>query len=308
MLRDVSTRGIVSNKTAFAYLDDIADDYRKKHPFGSLEFSSALKAGCGKSGGFHPEDLVVGIGGLSKESRLPVDEQRFVRALVAEYHEIHHARQYCEIQHEDTTKGRDLSVVWMATRNNPFYAGLNYLKDPREIDAEREGMLNAYVFCAAHFGEEKSDDLLCQYVNKRIRENVSFIYPANGRYYRDVADIFHDIDAAYDRSIFVHRKYDVRKGLTANDQIAEFLDQQPRYKDTFLNEPDGHKQDRMAAAVALDYGGASYEERMLPGLQGVTISSAFTCDESHANRAAQADEKFGYIAGASDSECDEYEP
>ena len=305
-------RIVLSRTEARNCLEAIADGYRLSHPDGLLLFDPDMLAGKGDSDGEKPERLIIGTKGVYTGSSSLVDERTFMRALVAIYHEIRHADQAVIIERQNDALGREIGLSRIAKLYNPHYTDQNYYINPREVDAEREGMFGAYGFCIDNFGEDKANQMLCDYVNDRIsivpKLDVSFIHPERGCRYHDAMDIFRDMDKAYDRSIHACRKYDVQEGLKVNDQIARFLTEQPQYRGLFLSESDGQRQDRMSAAVALDYGGASYEERMLPGLQGITISSAFTCDEGHANRAVQADEKFGYIAGVSDSECDEYEP
>lgn len=306
MLRDAS--GILSNQDAYFYLSKISDEYVERHPNGSVTFDRKMVAGRGASSGCNPEDLIVGIRGIRNTSTLPVNEKKFMRSLVSINHEIQHSEQYCTIQNQDSSYGREIGLARCAMATNKYLATENYYYDPCEVDAERTGMRWAFVFCKNHFGDDKANQMMCKYVNDRIDHKVSFIHPEHGRHYHDAVDIFYDIDVAYERSIHTHREYDVQKGLKENDQLARFLTEQPQYKDVFLNEPDGYRQDKMSAAVALDYDGASYEERNLPGLQDITISSAFSRDESHENKVTQAEEKFGHITDVSDVKYDEYEP
>ncbi len=270
MIRLLQSNEILSNKDAYNMLLNITEkmSFNRAHVYLSKDDS----IGSGFSDGVCPDDIVIGVNGISNNV-FPVNERKFISALVAIYHEIRHVEQYYNLRHQDTDFGKQLAISHKAFVANPSYAEDNYPYNPCEIDAERFGVTKAYEFCVSNFGEQKANDLLCKYVNFSVKHNISFVYPYNKVKYTDIIDILDDFDEAYDRSIHHTRSYDINKGLIKHDITALFLMQNLSYKHYFKSEQDGQLQDKQMAVVAMYWAG--YSDDRIPVLENLSFSSVF---------------------------------
>ena len=237
-----------------------------------IVFSERMLAGKGHSDAQNPGQIIVGIKGINDDN-FPVNDVKYVSTVAAVFHELRHAEQYYIIRYQDDYFGQFIAVSQKACVLNKLYADVNYFINPCEIDAERTAIMKTYQFCSKHFGGDIASKLICKYVNNRVKNDISFIYPDNMNKYNSVVDILCDFDDVYEYSLHSHRTYYIQDGLLENDSLAKFLTVYPQYKRRFLRETDGFKQDMQSAAVAILYDGESADG--IPVLEHLTLFSVF---------------------------------
>ena len=108
MIRLLRDNEVLSNKDAYNMLLNITE----KTVFGGthIYLSKDDSIGSGFSDGMCPNDIIVGVNGISNNV-FPVNERKFISALVAIYHEIRHVEQYYDLRHQDTDFGKQLAQI-----------------------------------------------------------------------------------------------------------------------------------------------------------------------------------------------------
>ena len=238
-----------------------------------------LDCGEGRSNGFDPGKIIVGIHGIGHDAVTPVSTVKFMYALAAIAHETRHADQFYKLRHGSDRFSRIIAVSDKAFRCNPDYADLNYWDSPCEVDAERYAVHQVFAFCVDQFGADQAERMVCKYVNSRVRRGkcISWIGRAEKRsqrqLYHSIDTIFSDFDDAFDASVHKHRRYDLNYELSG-DELARYFRIVPRHYEIFCNESDGEKQDMMAAAVVM-YQEHEDESKGIPGLRDISLVGMF---------------------------------
>ena len=252
---DINSNEFVTKSNAFRYFNKMRADCAKQCNGQAVRFNKSEVAGSGKISGEHPDRLEVGVRGFNENSKSSwrVNRVKFTAVLVAIPHESRHYMQWSTISRQNDKLGKIMCVSNNASLLNPVYYDKNYFWDPREVDAERYGINKAYHFCADYFGEEVANDMICDYVNVRIRKRISFIRPEYGKKYDSVKDILVDFDKAFEDSLMHERVYDFKEGLKKHEPLAVILNGDVFKKDkkAFSDEKCGLIQDMVAAAITM---------------------------------------------------------
>ena len=122
-----------------------------------------------------------------------------------------------------------------------------------EIDAERCGISDAGAFLSQHFGNDKAEELLLQYVNNKVDNWDYYIgRPKCGIGYTNIRDVFDAFDGAYESAKHSIRRYDKNWSQCIDEAFlfAKTKMSQSAH-DRLFDEPDGAKQDAMMAAITL---------------------------------------------------------
>lgn len=79
---------------------------------------------------------------------MSVSDQDFVKAVMAECHELHHVKQYLASRNQFSYDAfsPDVTVSSIVGHQNPYYYGLAYKSLLHELDANAQGFLDGYAF------------------------------------------------------------------------------------------------------------------------------------------------------------------
>lgn len=213
----------------------------------------------------------VFVGCVNNDVDGSISDYDFMKPLVGMFHEV--SGHCCQIEYQ-FHGGDKLSQVLAANHYacktcDEYYMGnrerkgyLNYWFQPKEIAAQYAGIDNAYVFCKYIFGEERANNLICNYVNNRISEGTEFIgFKGKNERYMNVNDILDAFDDVFQKSIHRHRVFDHVKAVI--ELYSEYGSYVRKHMDMFTTmfgmvnvspvgrERDGAYQDVLMASVYL---------------------------------------------------------
>lgn len=223
-----------------------------------------------KDGTTHDENgklsAVVGMREIPKHEHRPVDAYDFTSALVGFFHESQHVNHVVNIFNRNDVDAQCLAVNYYAcmAAPNAYYHG-NYHINPREVDAQRAGLLNAYRYCNSVFGEQEAEHLICGYVNERIVRNSEFIEYKDDKPYQNFDDIVDAFDEAFQNAKHCHRTYNpddakvVCQKIDGSQEVlpddsVKFFDKIEKSKSLKsireqLDNRSGYEQDRILATA-----------------------------------------------------------
>lgn len=182
----------------------------------------------------------------------PVNLFDFVGGFVSIYHEKEHVDQKIRSFTSKDSVSRILTMNSIACNQNEGYYHQNYWSDPREIDAQYEGLIGAYCKLSELYGSKNADKMVTYYQNKRLSMGRDYIPNNNGKPYHNVSEIFDTFDHVLTKSLHAQREYDIYADDAKSDKSAEIFGSSRlgmQYYDQFCNEPDGVKQNLMVGTL-----------------------------------------------------------
>ena len=206
----------------------------------------------------------VGIDKLFLQDK--ISDCNFTSGMVAIFHENRHVEQLSEIHESVEEYTKPLKYSYYAMQCCIDYGTDNYFNSPREIEAELYGVYWAHHTLCDMFGCEKANSMICEYVNFRMDNDVSFVHPKQK--YTSVDDIFTDLADAYEASITSQRTYDNVESKYGLNFAKPLFDIYPRLLNT-MKHSVGWKQDRMLAGVYLNQKQNAYIRDSYRGLSSV---------------------------------------
>lgn len=172
-----------------------------------------------------------------------VNDKHFVESLITLFHEHQHTIQYDDYQNDNCDE--QLAYSHLAIHNNKSYYEENYKIMLTEIDAEYNGVKNAYRYIANEFSSEIANRLINDYLHEYRPYIINDIAISNES---DIDDIF---ETAYNKAT-VHQRW--LSSYQSDDEIIKFLKENPEYEKPFNKTFDnGYKRDKFIAAVELYY-------------------------------------------------------
>lgn len=116
----------------------------------------------------------VGIDKLFLQNE--ISDCDFTSGMVAIFHENRHVEQLNEIHQSTEEYTKPLKYSYYAMQCCIDYGVDNYFNSPREIEAELYGVYWAHHTLCDTFGCEKANSMICEYVNLRMDNDVSFVH------------------------------------------------------------------------------------------------------------------------------------
>ena len=222
--------------------------------------------------------------GAKEVYQSPAEDFSFEDAMypiIGLFHEVygHGGQQYYEFQ-KDTPLSKILALNYYACQSSWNYYGFfngkisdQYFKQPHEIAAQYAGIFYANQFLAEKYSEEEVNEMICSYVNGRIKTNSEFI--KGNAEYQTVENILKDMDETFRKSIFMHRNY--RHSKENFDLLVDFSNtiQSQNLLARVENCKDGLKQDYMMAAIYMKYNDKSGKLQRQLACREIDFYSAF---------------------------------
>lgn len=258
----------VNGSAMHKFLTGITDNWNQMYADKNVAFELADDMTVHKSIVRDECDVTVvyaGVREFVEQSNENVNDFEFTMALVGLYHEKQHVDHKLKLFHERNIDARCLAVNYYADASSPSYYDANYWHNPREVDAQRTGVMSAYIHCSKLFGEFEANRLICNYVNERIARDSEFIGYKDGKPYDNIDDIVDAFDEAFQHAKHCHREYNpddakvVLQKLDGSQQVlpddsAKFFDKISKsqtlspIRDQFEHR-SGYEQDRVLATA-----------------------------------------------------------
>lgn len=172
MIFDKHTKKYISQNVAYGYLLECREKFLNTCESLEIGLDSKLLCGDGGHSGVNPGFFYIGVNGISHNSAMPVNDLKFVKALVSINHEFRHYQQYNVMRLQDDDVSIVITLSKRAGRSNPVYYDMNYCRNSSEYDAELYGLKEAYKWCITHFGEKTASRLICLYATDKAKESA----------------------------------------------------------------------------------------------------------------------------------------
>lgn len=142
-----------------------------------------------------------------------VDISLLTTAVVSLHHEVQHCVQSTEYFNEN--KVIDTNHIYMLTNliacmgayegyYNPHVDSYNYFHNPREIDAEYEGIIGAHEYLSNLYSEDIANELILDYINNK---DYGYYFINTSSPYTLIEDVDQAFKEAYENSKKDKRKY-----------------------------------------------------------------------------------------------------
>lgn len=187
------------------------------------------------------------------------------------------------------SKNSELSKVlalnhYACKASNSYYGIVNgdvtrqYYSQPKEIAAQYMGIKCAYKFLSQEYSEAEANDMLCKYVNYRMKNDSECI--ATGKRYTNIDDVLSDFDKEFKKQIYAHRKYTLNDNYDMLALYSKSRDLGSKLKIRVASCQNGMKQDWMMASIYLDETDKNDRIKTKPVFKNINMSVS---------------EAFGYI-------------
>lgn len=207
----------------------------------------------------------------------PVSDENFVRVVLNMYHEkMHCIQKNVLFKEENLDEHTEKQLIQeIACRDNPEYYkdNGNYVVNTNEIQAEKYGIENAYIYLCQNFGEEHKqefENILVNIVNEKKKDSY---FIKSSQDFKTLDEIYDAFDKAYDDA---HVESDVPKRVyiidskNPQDAVKKYMQncEEAREVYTFSNDPLW--KDRCVAAINLKLHPEWLEQ--YPALQHIDLS------------------------------------
>lgn len=253
-----SMRELYNMQTVFnVFRKQLKTDYAGR---ADIKYYTAIDAGEGGTandiGMEYPLAVKIGVGGLFSSNNCwridsSADWSDLVGVIVTGFHECRHVEMHDKIFNDDSLEMRYFAMAHLSQRHNVNHMLHNWSKFVTEVDAERFGVHNAAAFLSAAVGENRAEELLLSYINKRVQYSDYVLpIPDTGRLYTSMDDVFDAFDKAYEESKHSYRDCRMFRNREFPYQYL-YGNLSDTYQNRLLSERDGYKQDAMFASIVL---------------------------------------------------------
>ena len=204
-------------------------------------------------------------------SRRSVSDDDFVSALVSEFHEMRHAELFQRFQNE--TISDELIFPHLVKQGNPSYYWNNRYEYTTEIDAEYQGVMNAYDELNRMILENDlpadADKLICDYVNHKGQNYTYYISNVHDKPFTSIDEIDASFHEAYEKA--VSREPVKRDSYGRADPRANYREFKPVWRGDdavdFVTLPNGRIRPDKADIVDQIWDASNYDkDRMLASI------------------------------------------
>ena len=190
---------------------------------------------------------------LFRSSR--ISDKVFATVILNMYHEATHVWQKNELfrqKHLDSYIANQLVQEIACMDNHDYYFDNgNYKINANEIQAEKEGIINAYKYLCNEFPEVNPTDhehIILDIVNDKMLNSTYFV--SSEKPFKSLSEVEKAFDDAYDDSFTKKRTYMVNSSNTY-DAVKLFMREHPEAKESYLNADSPLEQDRCIASINL---------------------------------------------------------
>ena len=247
---------------------------------------------------------------LSKNN-IKISDKVFATVVLNMHHEATHVWQKNELfrqTHLDTDAANQLIQEITCMDNHDYYFDNgNYKINANEIQAEKEGIINAYQYLCDEFPDvDRSDHehIILDIVNDKMLNSTYFI--SSPTPFKSLSEIEKAFDDAYDDSFTKKRTYMVNSNT--HDVVKLFMQDHPEAKEAYLNADSPLDQDRCIASINLKLHPEWLES--YPSLSDMDLSYESIIEkpyqETQASRIERIHSMFGDVL-ADDNQTDEYD-
>lgn len=212
-----------------------------------------------------PQSIVLGcqnIKTILKRKEL-VNTNDFIGCIIAGYHEQQHYRQiHGQMQNQPPTEKEQLTSLnsMICIHNSNYYKmNGNYYNQLCEIDAEQQGLTDAYVFLKNHlhgYSDQDCQQFIVDYVNQRVQENPYYIPQKE---YHSFTEIIQEFDQSFQNALATPKPYYMAGYKSYPDIAMQYMwqhDDTTRMDsghsflhDTYLNYQTGTECEKMIGCI-----------------------------------------------------------
>lgn len=214
----------INSKMAIRYINNIAKSISLKYKGHRIDINfdknlQIMKSFARISMRQNPE-IAIGLYDIYKpnllgqpSSKIIVDENDFVDAIVSVFHESRHmdSRVFgCSGFRDNANDNYYLAINYMASESNELYYEDNYNHMPIEIDAEQFAINAAYEYLCKKWPTVDCERLLVSYVNEKLcSDEYKIPKPSNSNGYHSLKDINIAFDTQFELSKHLHREVNI---------------------------------------------------------------------------------------------------
>ncbi len=254
---------MIQKNDAINYLNTGRNYIVNRFPFlknKSFRLDKSLETGRGytNNDAYGVHGIRIGVKEIVDCESQYISDFTFMKAFVSEFHEGY---GHCDLIQNGFEKSDDLySVIalnhYACLSSNSYYNGKNlnnYFHQSHEIAAQYLGIKSCYEFSKNLFGEEKAKQLICDYVNERIRLHSEFVDFKNGKPYESVQSILDEFNHTFNKSIHKHKEFDTKVALREPSSFGYYFHNHPNEVNSKLVSlrRDGIIQDVMMTSIYL---------------------------------------------------------
>lgn len=200
--------------------------------------------------------VYVGTSQLQGDVDENVPAEAMMIPLAGLFHEV---CGHCNQFYGQFFKGGDLARVLAyshyACECSYAYYNVNdfdkYRQHPHEIAAQYSGVKACYEFCSAVYGEVKANDLMCCYLNFRVKNDSEFV--VTDKKYVFVNEFLDDISNQFEQSLHRRRSFPLT-GVLCMDVLQDYVNADMNRVSNLQKIhrcKDGFLQDQMLTAIYL---------------------------------------------------------
>lgn len=189
-----------------------------------------------------------------------VDDILLTKGIVCIYHELQHYIQMTEYFNQ--TKVIDTDNLYMLTNfiacignydgyYNPDNGSYNYWRNPREINAEYEGIVNTYEYLSVLYDEDKAKGMILDYINSKTGNYFIPVRDENGNCInKSLNDIDSAFKLAYEQSKQIKRLYNTDY-INIDKSFIYGQELDSNFVEDFLQVNNPIQQDRLLTGLYL---------------------------------------------------------
>ena len=202
-------------------------------------------------------EIHIGVKELKSFFNTEIPNESFVKLVVNIYHETQHYYQQKNFFENTNLTERDLTFFYnyLACVGNPFgyYSPKlnphNYYNNIRELDAEYNGIQNAFDYLQTIFTKEKSEDFIINYVNNRLKNTY---YISANKPISTLEEINNIFKKKIRLNLHKARQYNVNC-INQDKPIQYIQDENDEFVLKINEIQDGSLQDKLMASTYVKY-------------------------------------------------------
>ena len=222
--------------------------------------------------------IVINMNKFNIPKSAIVDDNIFISTLVTLFHESRHMENYLKhytFTRDNPEECRQMALSYLVRQGSDICYYSNYYNDPVEIDAEENGVLDAYEYLKNNYSYLTGQELILDYVNdKACDSNYYFFSIPKGSALTSIEEVENAYNTAFSESKNKAKSYDERV-FPSKSNIRCLVDKRLVMDECWLAKAHiegtkNHEANKMIASLILHH----YPEYLnkLPSLRNIDFN------------------------------------